>query len=52
MISIDTNVLLYSLNPASAWHGKAVTFLQESLSNPAMQVVLTDYVLVELYLWP
>jgi uncharacterized protein len=49
MISIDTNVLLYSLNPASVWHGKAVTFLQECLSNLVMQVVLTDYVLVELY---
>ena len=49
MISIDTNLLLYSLNPASAWHGKAVTFLQECLGNPVMQVVLTDYVLVELY---
>lgn len=49
MISIDTNLLLCSLNPASAWHGKAVTFLQECLGNPVMQVVLTDYVLVELY---
>jgi uncharacterized protein len=49
MISIDTNLLLYSLNPASAWHSKAVMFLQEQLGNPAMQVVLTDYVLVELY---
>ena len=49
MISIDTNLLLYSLNPASAWHHAAVSFLQESLHNPAMRVVLTDYVLMELY---
>ncbi len=49
MISIGTNVLLYSLNPASVWHGKAVTFLQGCLNNPVMQVVLTDYVLVKLY---
>jgi len=49
MISIDTSLLLYSLNPASAWHGKAVTFIREQLDNPVMQVVLTDYVLVELY---
>ncbi len=49
MISIDTNLLLYSLNPASAWHHAAVVFLRENLSNPAMRVVLTDYILVELY---
>lgn len=49
MISIDTNLLLYSLNPASAWHKAAVSFLRENLSVPAMRVVLTDYVLVELY---
>ena len=49
MISIDTNLLLYSLNPASGWHSKAVTFLQDYLGNSVMQVALTDYVLVELY---
>ncbi len=49
MISIDTNLLLYSLNPASAWHPAAVVFLRENFSNPTMRVVLTDYVLMELY---
>jgi predicted nucleic acid-binding protein len=49
MISLDTNLLLYSLNPASAWHSAAVSFLRSSLKSTAMQVVLTDYVLVELY---
>ena len=47
MISFDTNLLLYSLNPQSKWHQKAVTVLEESLFNES--VVLTDYVLVELY---
>jgi uncharacterized protein len=49
MIGIDTNLLLYSLNPASAWHQTAVAFLQETLQSPNQRVVLADYVLVELY---
>lgn len=49
MTSIDTNILLYSLNPASEWHTAAVAFLRKNLGNPAIRVVLTDYVLVELY---
>ena len=49
MISFATNLLFYSLNPGSIWHGAAVAFLQEQLSRPGMRVVLTDYVLVELY---
>ncbi|WP_206170894.1 hypothetical protein [Phragmitibacter flavus] len=49
MISIDTNLLLYSLNPASSWHSSAVEFLQQHFGDPAKRVVLTDYVLVELY---
>jgi toxin-antitoxin system PIN domain toxin len=47
MISFDTNILLYSLNPQSKWHGAAVQFLEQSLAED--RVVMTDYVLVELY---
>jgi uncharacterized protein len=49
MISIDTNVLLHSLNPDSAGHELAVRFLQENLGVSSVRVALTDYVLVELY---
>jgi toxin-antitoxin system PIN domain toxin len=48
MISIDTNILLYSLNPKSVWHDRAVTFLSESLRKE--EVALTELVLVELYI--
>lgn len=49
MISIDTNVLLYSLNPASEWHGPATAFLKGQFGDPSIRVALTDYVLLELY---
>ena len=49
MISIDTNLLLYSLNPESVWHKAAVSFLQQNLGNSAVRVAITDYVLLELY---
>jgi len=49
MISIDTNLLLYSLNPASEWHGRAVEFLKQHFGVPSLRVAITDYVLVELY---
>ena len=49
MISIDTNVLLYSLNPDSIWHGVAVSFLRQNLGIPSVRIAITDYVLVELY---
>jgi toxin-antitoxin system PIN domain toxin len=49
MISIDTNVLLYSLNPDSIWHGAAVGFLRQNLGAPSVRIAITDYVLVELY---
>lgn len=49
MISVDTNILLYSLNPASVWHEAAVLFLRLNFGVPAKRVILTDYVLVELY---
>jgi toxin-antitoxin system PIN domain toxin len=49
MISIDTNVLLYSLNPDSIWHEAAVDFLQQNLGVPSVRIAITDYVLVELY---
>jgi uncharacterized protein len=49
MIGIDTNLLLYSLNPDSIWHGDAVSFLRQNFGIPAVRVAITDYVLVELY---
>jgi predicted nucleic acid-binding protein len=49
MISIDTNLLLYSLNPDSIWHAAAVSFLRQNLGVPSVQIAITDYVLVELY---
>lgn len=50
MIGIDTNLLLYSLNPASEWHAGAVSFLRQHLGDPKVRVAITDYVLVELYI--
>lgn len=47
MISFDTNILLYSLNPRSSWNAKATEFLERSLNEE--RVVISDYVLVELY---
>ena len=49
MIGIDTNLLLYSLNPASCWHGAAVEFLRQQFGVPSVRVVMADHVLVELY---
>jgi predicted nucleic acid-binding protein len=49
MIGIDSNILLYSLNPVSEWHGPAVGFLRQTFGVPSIRVVLTDYVLLELY---
>ncbi len=49
MISIDTNLLLYSLNPDSIWHEAAVRFLSQHLAVPSIRVSITDHVLVELY---
>jgi predicted nucleic acid-binding protein len=49
MIGIDTNLLLYSLNPSSKWHRAAMSFLQEKFGDPSLRVAMTDYVLVELY---
>lgn len=49
MLGIDTNILLYSLNPSSEWHEAAVKFLRESFGKSKSLVGITDYVLVELY---
>jgi toxin-antitoxin system PIN domain toxin len=48
MISIDTNLLLYSLNPDSSSHQSAASFLAKTFDEE--QVVISDLVLVELYL--
>ena len=50
MIGIDTNLLLYSLNPASEWHDRAVSFLRQNLGVPSVRVAIADYFLVELYM--
>ena len=50
MIGIDTNLLLYSLNPASEWHDGAVSFLRQNFGVSSVRVAITDYVLVELYI--
>ena len=47
MLSLDTNLLFYALNPDSKWHEVAEGFLVESLSEG--EVVISDLVLVELY---
>lgn len=49
MIGIDTNLLLYSLNPVSEWHSRAMSFLREHLGVSSVRVAIADYVLVELY---
>jgi len=50
MIGIDTNLLLYSLNPASEWHDRAVSFLRQNFGVPSVRIAIADYVLVELYI--
>jgi len=47
IISIDTNILLYSLNPLSAWHEGAAEFLAQHFGNPTVRMALTDDVLIE-----
>lgn len=47
MISFDTNILLYSLNPSFSEHGAANRFLGSVRHR--MDVVLCQLVLVELY---
>lgn len=49
IVGIDTNILLYSLNPGSRWHDAAVDFLGQHFENPVIRVALTDFVLLELY---
>lgn len=48
MLGIDTDLLLYSLNPDSAFHRASRAFLSGALASD--RVVLSDLVLVELYL--
>jgi len=49
MIGINTNILLYSLNPSSRFQPKAAAFITETFGDPSIRVGITDYVLVELY---
>jgi predicted nucleic acid-binding protein len=48
MISVDTNLLLYSLNPASEWHDRAVEFLRKTFGVPSVKMAITNYVMVDL----
>jgi predicted nucleic acid-binding protein len=48
-LGVDSNILLYSLNPASVWHVKAVAFLTQQFGAKERRVAITDYVLTELY---
>jgi len=50
MLGIDTNILLYSLNPASKFHARAHAFLQSAFGDKTKDVAIADLVLVELYL--
>jgi uncharacterized protein len=49
MLGIDTNLLIYSLNPKSVWHRPAQQFLLNHLDKADQRVAICDYVLVELY---
>ncbi|MFV1995797.1 MAG: PIN domain-containing protein [Verrucomicrobiales bacterium] len=49
MLGIDTNLLLYSLNPASSHQPAAERFLRFSFRDKSETVAVSDYVLVELY---
>lgn len=49
ILGIDTNILLYALNPLSAWHGGSVDFLRQHFGSSTTRVAVTDYVLMELY---
>jgi len=48
MISVDTNIFLYALNPDSPRHVKANSWM-ESL-YPQKDVVLSEFILLELYM--
>lgn len=50
MLSIDTNILLYSLNPSSRYQSAALNFLGKVFCEETKGVAIADYVLVELYL--
>ncbi len=49
IVGIDTNILLYALNPSSKWHLEAVNFLKLHFGSSSIRVAMTDYVLMELY---
>ncbi len=49
ILGIDTNLLLYSLNPSSVWHPAAVSFLDQQFGSVDVRVAISDYVLTELY---
>lgn len=48
MLSVDTNILLFSLNSSCPEHGRALHFIRSIRDSD--QVLLCEYILVELYL--
>ncbi|MDZ4816612.1 MAG: VapC toxin family PIN domain ribonuclease [Verrucomicrobiota bacterium] len=49
ILGLDANILLYALNPSSAWHQGAEKFLKQNFGVSTIRVVIADYVLTELY---
>jgi len=49
MIGIDTNIFFYSLNKKSPLYNSARDYVSKALNGGNQQVVITDYVLMELY---
>ena len=47
MLAVDANLLLYGINTASPWHGRAKAFV-ESLSS-RLDVAISELTLVEFY---
>lgn len=47
MISVDTNILLYALNPDSPRHEKAKSWMEDMYQQD--DVVLSEFILLELY---
>lgn len=48
MLSVDTNILVYSLDNTSPFHARAREFLTDHANDP--QMAICEYALVELYL--
>ncbi len=49
MTSVDTNILVYAVDPDSQWHVKAREFLH-SVDSATDEFVLCELILIELYM--